>query len=242
MTSSPAVPRAVLFDFAGTLFMPAPPEVLLGRAAAAVEVDLPESRLNELGAEYERAGVPGAPYPERVPDDLQDLYATRDDSPANHRRAALALAARVEQPHPALPEAFYDELLRPRSWVPYEDARTVVEELETRGVRVGMISNIGFDIRPVLREHGFAGLAERAALSFEVGATKPSAELFEAGLEQLGTMAEETLMVGDNAAADGGATGLGMRCLLLPMTPPGTRHGLELVLRLVGGASTEPGS
>jgi HAD superfamily hydrolase (TIGR01509 family) len=230
-------PRAVLFDFAGTLFMPASPAELLDRAAATLGFSLPDSQLRELAAQYERAGVPGAPYPDRVPEELKAIYATRDDSPANHRRAALALAAQVEQPHSGLPEAFYDELLQPRSWVPYEEARAVVEELERREVRSGMISNIGFDIRPVLREHGFPALSERAALSFEVGATKPSMELFEAALTMLGATAEETLMVGDNPSADGGASALGMRCLLLPMTPRGSGHGLELVLRLVLEAS-----
>jgi HAD superfamily hydrolase (TIGR01509 family) len=225
--------RAVLFDFAGTLFMPVPSSELLARAAAGLGLTLEAADRAQLGEAYDRAGVPGAPYPESVPEDLAEVYARRDLSPEEHRRAALALAGRVEQPHPGLPEAFYAELLRPQGWVPYADARGVLAELKARSVGVGLISNIGFDIRPALRAHGFGELSERVTLSYEVGAMKPARELFETAFGGLGTTPEQTLMVGDNPAADGGAVTLGARCLLLPMTPAGTNHGLELVLRLL---------
>jgi putative hydrolase of the HAD superfamily len=43
----------------------------------------------------------------------------------------------------------------------------------------------------------------------------------------------EALMVGDHAAADGGAADAGIRTLLIPMSPAGAQHGLSAVLALV---------
>jgi FMN phosphatase YigB (HAD superfamily) len=41
-----------------------------------------------------------------------------------------------------------------------------------------------------------------------------------------------TLMVGDNAVDDTGGLALGIRTLLLPMSPAGEPHGLDAVLAL----------
>jgi HAD superfamily hydrolase (TIGR01509 family) len=224
--------RAVLFDFAGTLFMPVAPEAMMAAALAALDLDLGRDEVERLARDYSRVGIAGGPYPDRVPDRLAALYAERDLSAENHRRAYVGLAATVDGPV-ALPHAFYEELLRPQSWVPYAHTVAVINGLRAQGIVVGVISNVGFDLRPVLRGHGLSGLAERLTMSYEVGVTKPGAEIFETALSKLGTTAAQTLMVGDNAEADVGGLALGMPTLLLPMTPPGSEHGLGAVLSLV---------
>ncbi|HEX8977193.1 MAG TPA: HAD family hydrolase [Solirubrobacteraceae bacterium] len=224
--------RAVLFDFAGTLFMPVAPEKMMATALARLGLDPGPAEVERLARGYATAGIAGGPYPRHVPAELARLYAARDLSAENHRRAYVGLGATVDGP-PGLPETFYDELLRPESWVLYADARAVLQALTGRGIVVGVISNVGFDLRPVLRGHGLAGLAERLAMSFEIGATKPGAALFRVALQRLGTRAAETLMVGDNAEADAGGLALGMPTLLLPMTPPGSHHGLAVVDSIV---------
>ena len=79
-----------------------------------------------------------------------------------------------------------------------------------------VVSDTGWDIRPVLDKHGlleyFAGLV----LSYEHGAAKPAPQLFAAACEQLGVDAADALMVGDNALTDGGAIESGVRVYLLP--------------------------
>jgi hypothetical protein len=40
-------------------------------------------------------------------------------------------------------------------------------------------------------------------------------------------------MVGDHPTDDDGGGALGIRTLILPMSPPGARHGLDRVLALV---------
>jgi HAD superfamily hydrolase (TIGR01509 family) len=225
--------RAVLFDFAGTLFMPAPPEVMMQGALRRLDLTPEPGVAERLARDYARAGIAGGPYPDQVPEPLAALYAQRDLSSENHRRAYVGLMSQVAGP-PGLPEAFYAELLRPKSWVLYADASAVVETLHAQGIVVGVISNVGFDLRPILRGHGLAALAERLTMSFEVGATKPDPEIFRAALSTLGTRPDETLVVGDNAEADDGGLALGMVTLLLPMTSPGSEHALEVVSRLIG--------
>jgi FMN phosphatase YigB (HAD superfamily) len=233
---------AVLFDFAGTLFMPAPTVELVAAGAAASGLHLAGDELERLALAYERAGIPGGPYPETVPDALARAYAERDLSPENHRRAYVGLLASVPQPNRHLADAVYDQVLSPQGWRPYADAAAVISTLARDGVRTGLVSNIGFDLRPILEHHGFRPLAQRCTLSYELGVTKPAPEIFRDGLRQLSAQAEETLMVGDKADADGGAVGVGMRALLLPMTPAGTEHGLGLVLEVLGGRGDLVGS
>lgn len=105
------------------------------------------------------------------------------------------------------------------------------------GLAVGLVSNVAFDLRPILRAHGFGVLADHCLLAYEHGAAKPDPSIFRAALATLGTSAASTLMVGDHPDADGGAAAIGCRTLLLPMSDPGSRHGLDQVLELVGRAT-----
>lgn len=228
----------VLFDFAGTLLVPRRPDELLAGAARRIGLRLSPAELDGLAEAYLEAGVPGAPYPRSVPDHLVERYDRRDLSPEDHRLAYVGLFETINPPRPelrALPEAVYAEILEPEGWVPYRDAVQTVEEIARRGLKVGLISNVGFDIRVILRRHGMARLAENCTLSCEVGRVKPDPRIFQAALERLGSSAPETLMVGDHERADGGARGAGMRTLILPMTDPGTVHGLNAVLEVLDG-------
>lgn len=224
---------AVLFDFAGTLFAPRQTAEVVANAAAALGLDLSEDECTELGREYLVAGVPGGPEPLVMPDHLASRYEQRDLSPEVHRAVYAGLLSRVGAPHSGLAEALYEEMTTPRGWVPYADARPVIDELNERGIRVALISNIGFDPRTILSSHGFDELARTCTLSYEVHAIKPDPLIFRAALRAVGDDPESTVMVGDNPSADGGASGVGMKTLILPMTAPGTSHGLELVVRLL---------
>ena len=164
-------------------------------------------------------------------DDIAEAYDRRDLSPEGHRYAYTELAKTVS---PEWADAVYEQVARPETWVPYADALAVVGALEQRGIPAGVVSNAGFDIRAILRHHGFAGLADRCTISYEVGVMKPGPEIFLAALERLGTTAQQTLMVGDNEEADGGAAAVGMEVLILPMSPPGEAQGLDAVLRRLG--------
>ena len=49
-------------------------------------------------------------------------------------------------------EALYDQLLDPESWQPYPDTRATLEHL--KDVPLAVVSNIGWDIRPVFERYG----------------------------------------------------------------------------------------
>jgi FMN phosphatase YigB (HAD superfamily) len=226
--------RGILFDFAGTVLMPLPAPRWVTQAAARLGVSLDPDAVAALAARYLDAGLPGGPYPEEVAPEVAELYAIRDLGPEEHRAAYTALLSSVPEPCPGFTEAMYEEVLAPEGWVAYPDAAPTVCALHDAGLRVGLISNIGYELRPILHAHGLGVLAHRATLSYEHRVMKPDVALFEAALATLGTAPGETLMVGDHPRADTGAVGLGVRTLVLPMSPPGEPHGLDAVLRLVG--------
>ena len=94
-----------------------------------------------------------------------------------------------------------------------------------------MLSNIAFDIRPAFTARGWDAYVDEFVLSFEVGAVKPSAAIFQTALTRLGEMPEYTVMVGDSEEADGGARALGCGFLLVDPLPTAQRpHGLRSAL------------
>jgi HAD superfamily hydrolase (TIGR01509 family) len=223
----------VLFDFAGTLFSPRPAIEWVSAAAVDCGITLTRHEIAALAAEYLAVGLPGGPYPTSVAPDLLDAYAQRDLSTAAHRAAYVGLLSTVAAPCEGLAEAIYTEVLRPQGWLPYRDAQRVVAALDARGIKLGVVSNVGFDLRPILWHHGFEVLAAHCTLSFEHGVAKPDPAIFEAALTGLQASPAETLMVGDHPVADAAAASVGCRTMLLPMSPPGATHGLEGVLRMV---------
>jgi len=77
--------------------------------------------------------------------------------------------------------------------------------------RIGIVSNVPRDLRPIFAAHGLADLIDAFTHSFEVGAEKPDPAIFLRATEALGTAPSETLMVGDHPVADAGALKAGLR-------------------------------
>lgn len=158
-----------------------------------------------------------------------DPQSRRDESPARHRAVFLDTVSGGPGVDSDLAEALY--LGMPDRWDAFDDTVPVLTELRSRGVRTAIVSNVGFDLRPVIERNGI--VVDAVALSFEVGSVKPDAGIFTHALDLLGARPAEALMVGDSWRDDSGAAALGIRTLLLPRTD-GPVHGLESVLRLVG--------
>lgn len=228
--------RAVLFDVAGTLAMPEARDAWLAGAAAGIGVDLGgDGAVPALAAELEAAGRPGGPYPSHVPEAVAADYAARDRDPAAHRAGYIGLLSTVALPDPRLAAALYERTLAPGGWTVYPDAIPTLTALRARGILTAAVSNVGFDLRPVLHGLGLLEHLDAVVLSHEVGAVKPEPAIFAAACTAVGVAPADALMVGDHAAADGGAADAGIRTLLLPMSPAGEDHGLAAVLALVEG-------
>ncbi len=157
----------------------------------------------------------------------------RDLDPDRHRACWTALWADLERRCRGLAERLYEHETSPAGWQPYADVRDVLESLTAAGVPLAVVSDTGWDIRPVFEHHDVARYIGAFVLSYELGVTKPAPVMFEAACEALGVDPAETLMVGDNHASDGGAVEVGCRVLLLPPVPSGSERGLCAVMSLV---------
>ncbi|WP_190066680.1 HAD family hydrolase [Streptomyces griseocarneus] len=226
--------RGVLFDFSGTLFRVEPTASWLRAALGRAGVAAGDEDVARLAALLEEAGAqPGGTRPCRVPPHLADAWAGRDLSPEQHRAAYTGLARQVPLPGAGLHEALYARHMEPAAWRPYADAADVLGELRRRGVRTAVVSNIGWDLRPVFRAHGLDELVDSYVLSYEHGAQKPEPRLFRVACEALGLPPGEVLMVGDNQRADGGAGRIGCAVRFVEHLPVEERpEGLRPVLGL----------
>ncbi|MGV9415489.1 HAD family hydrolase [Nocardia sp. NPDC003693] len=205
---------AVLFDFSGTIFRL---EDERFREAELTHADGRDLSAHEV-ADIVRAMT--APVEQFVELDAEGQYAweNRDLDPALHRAAYLQVLERSGVP--AFPaRQLYELILDPLAWTPYPDTGEVLRALHECGIKIAVVSNIAFDLRPALASRGWDRYIGYFALSFELGAIKPDRRIFDAALDRLGVAPENALMVGDSLEADGGATALGCEFELVEPLP-----------------------
>jgi HAD superfamily hydrolase (TIGR01509 family) len=223
----------VLFDFQGTLAQVEDAVTWVRESARACGVELDRPRATVLADRLVTAGRAGGPLPYRIPPHLAEVFTDRDLDPRSHRATYTGLAQTVDCGVDGLPEALYARLLSPAGWVAYADTVPTLEALRAAGVRVAVVSNIGFDIRPITAQLGFADLVDAFVLSYEVGRCKPDPAIFHRACGLLASDPERTLMVGDTPA-DAGAVAAGCRALIVPASAPGAVNGIAAVLDLAG--------
>ncbi|MYS22649.1 Haloacid dehalogenase superfamily, subfamily IA, variant 2 with 3rd motif like haloacid dehalogenase/haloacid dehalogenase superfamily, subfamily IA, variant 3 with third motif having DD or ED/haloacid dehalogenase superfamily, subfamily IA, variant 1 with third motif having Dx(3-4)D or Dx(3-4)E [Streptomyces sp. DvalAA-14] len=223
-----------MFDFSGTLLRIESTGEWLGAVLAesgaapdAAEFTEQVRRLTEFGA------LPGGSNPREVPAHLETAWRERDMGADQHRAAYSGLARAAGLTRWA--EALYDRHMLPAAWRPYPDTGPTLRELRRRGVPVAVVSNIGWDLRPVFRAHGLDPLVDTYLLSYELGVRKPDPAIFTAACERLGLAPADVLMVGDDRGADGGAAAVGCPVHFVDHLPVDRRPaGLAPVLGLVG--------
>lgn len=115
-------------------------------------------------------------------------------------------------PRPALVSELVrkDEELLLASARLFDDAIPFLKLLRSRGMKIAIVSNCTSSTRPLLFHLGVADLADSLVLSFEVGWAKPSAQIYEHALEQVGASAEAAIFVDDQPAYCGAAVALGI--------------------------------
>ncbi|MET8814789.1 HAD-IA family hydrolase [Streptomyces sp. NPDC004549] len=228
--------NAVLFDFSGTLFRVESAQSWLRAGLAVTDARLDATELAATAERLEEVGaLPGGAEPLRVPDGLAELWANRDQSAESHRAAYTGLSRLVPLPDPGLHDVLYDRHMTPAAWTPYPDAADVLRGLRERGTAIGVVSNIGWDPRPVFRAHGLDAYVDTYVLSYEHGIKKPDPRLFALACARLGVDPRGALMVGDSRPADGGAAALGCRVHFVDHLPVDRRPDALLpVLELSG--------
>jgi len=105
------------------------------------------------------------------------------------------------------------------------DAMRVLSWLSERGIKRGVCSNAPFPAQMMRRQiatNGITQLIDAAVFSSDIGRRKPSAELYLAALDAIGTRPERTLFAGDRVREDyEGPVAVGMRAVVV------TRHAEE---------------
>ncbi|SEL25732.1 HAD family hydrolase [Streptacidiphilus jiangxiensis] len=227
--------KGVMFDFSGTLFRIESAAQWLRAVVADAGLAVPEGELSACVGRLEEFGAqPGGVPPRRVPAHLEGLWRERDLTAERHRAAFTAMTREAGRPAADLADALYERSQVSEAWQPYPDAEATLRALRGRGIPVAVVSNIGWDMRPVFRDHGVHDLVDAYFLSYECGVKKPDAGIFQMACDKLELAPGDVLMVGDEPIADSGAAALGCRVHLLDPLPVDQRPGaLAEVLQLL---------
>lgn len=220
---------AALFDFSGTLFR-------LDYSTDALAAMLDGHVLDVSSSELlRRITTPAGIHAGLTPEQERD-WLNRDLDPLAHQRANIAVLQLAGLPADVA-VAFYGGMLDAASWRPYPDTADVLRLLRERGIPVGVVSNIAWDIRPCFERVGIADLVDEYVFSFEHGVEKPNEKIFRIACERLGADPARVLMIGDSEAADGGARQIGCRFAHVEALPVAERpDALLSIIRAELGA------
>lgn len=105
-------------------------------------------------------------------------------------------------PNEAIAQNYEEQLIEHSEWL--DGAVEVLEELKQRRFKIGFLTN-GFSYiqRKKYKKLEMDRYSDVIVISEEVGTSKPHPTIFRYTLDQIGSQAEETLMVGDSLESDG---------------------------------------
>ena len=190
--------RAVLFDFAGTLWSDrALRDVHLAQLRFAAEAAKVGADDAALRAAYRHGmGVAARALIGRTSYSHRALFASA------FREMVAALGASIDD---ATAHAAVDRQYRATTEhaVLRSDARATLEGLRARGLHTQIVSNIDDEqLQPMVRRFGLDALVDAWTSSEEAGSCKPDARIFAHALAKARCDAKEALFVGDTIAHD----------------------------------------
>ncbi len=189
--------KAVFFDAGGTLLRPA-------RSIGETYAEIARHYGQHWEAQVLSDGFKAA-FKRRRPRPDEEV-ATDGDERAWWRLVVEDTLIVVERPESFPFDHYFEELYhvyaRPELWRVYPEVVTVLETLRGRGLRLAVLSNWDWRLRPLLEGLELAPFFEAVLISGEHGAEKPSPKLYAAALAKLGLDPHEALMVGDDPLND----------------------------------------
>jgi len=194
-------PLAVTFDFGQTLF--------------DLDVAMLSRRLGERGIDVLAERLEAA-----VPEAWRAYDAAIHQGLGGHpwkilMRRLLELAGVAAPEREGAVDWLWSEQPRKNLWRrPIPGMGAIVDELRTRGVPVGVISNSEGYLAELIEEIGWTARLPIVADSGKLAMEKPGAPIFHWAAGALGVRTKEMVHVGDSFAADvEGAVGVGMRAV-----------------------------
>ncbi|MFE0627975.1 HAD family hydrolase [Streptomyces sp. NPDC058864] len=224
--------KAVLLDWVGTLIVPKwGPDHAGPKGGSWIE-----GALRRVGREASPSEVRAlsAALKKAIGDPEVARAMTGADASVESYRAGFSRWTSVAGIEEALMDALYAELAQPDVDLFAVDVEPTLATLKAAGVRVAVVSDVHFDVRPWFVKAGLDGYVDRFVLSFEHGVCKPDPAIFRLALDELGVRPDEALMVGDRSAYDGAGVEAGIATLLLPPLAEATEERLHLVLTSCG--------
>jgi putative hydrolase of the HAD superfamily len=187
----PNFPQCISFDVGGTLMEPWP-------SVGAVYADVART-----------AGIPIDAV--HLNQRFADAWVTARKTPGGFDYSRSAWKRLVQLTFgDALPQARTDDVFeaiwhrfeRPEVWKVHGDVFPTLKHLQSRGVRLTVLSNWDERLRPLLRQLGLADFFEDIVVSGEVGLHKPDPALFEYAARRWAVEARSILHVGDSERED----------------------------------------
>jgi HAD superfamily hydrolase (TIGR01509 family) len=220
------VQRALLVDFAGTLFLPLDGKQWAMTASRKARADLAPHEITELAAlldsRFQHVRDPG-----------------RDLSPAAHRQSMLPVLESLVTDK-TLARSLYDLQFKDEFWHLRNGAQDLLCGARNRQLRVIVVSNVPWDIRPLFTRAGLRDHIHWFILSFEVGSEKPDKPIFERAIDLAGCAPSEAVFVGDDPVTDSGALRLGIPVILIPPCRDSTDQSLSMIARWLLSTSQNP--
>jgi putative hydrolase of the HAD superfamily len=89
-------------------------------------------------------------------------------------------------------------------WIPEIDALPTLQDLRSRGYKMGIISNAGDDqdVQTLIDKAGIRAYFDTILVSAALGIRKPNPRIFHQALQHWGAAPEKAVMIGDTLGAD----------------------------------------
>ncbi len=115
-----------------------------------------------------------------------------------------------------LGSAIADEFEQPKRWETYPDVLPTLEALRRAGYTMGVISDWGIVLGPILRHLNLIQYFDTVIISAAIRHAKPAPQLYDLALQRTNSIADYSLHIGDTYINDVlGARSVGMTPVLL---------------------------
>ncbi|UCC17454.1 MAG: HAD-IA family hydrolase [Dehalococcoidales bacterium] len=109
-----------------------------------------------------------------------------------------------------------EELYGNIGFVLYDDVIPMMKKLRDKDLKIGLITNLEIDMRPVCSELGLDPYLDLIVTSGEAGSDKPQPEIFLLALKKAGVEASEAIHIGDQYKIDAvGAVAAGIKPVII---------------------------